>query len=92
MSSSDPNKRADKCGNPFPDVCIPGLVRTGICYLTPALQSLGVTCGLPGILVIDVAANCSGDFVEIQDAEGTPVVGAFQVPCPVGNTIGVGSF
>lgn len=90
--SNDPNKRADKCGNPFPDVCTPGQVRTPICYLTLALQSAGVECGIPGVLVIDVAADCAGTVVEIQDAEGSPVPNAFQVPCPITQTLGVGGF
>lgn len=86
------NERTDKCGNPNPDVCIPQQIRTSICYLTPTLRDQGVTCGLPGFLVVDVAADCSGDFVEIQDAGGSPVPLAFQVPCPNNQTLGVGGF
>jgi hypothetical protein len=92
MADNDPNKRTDKCGNPFPDVCTPQQVRTPICYLTPTLVDAGVPqdCGIPGFLIIDVAADCTGTVLEIQDAEGTPVPNAFQVPCP--STLGTGGF
>ncbi len=90
MADTNPNRRTDQCGNPFPDVCTPQTVRTPICYLTPALQSQGVTQGLPGFLVISIAADCSGSVTAIQNAQGAPVVGAFQVACP--DTIGPGGF
>lgn len=79
---AEANNRTDKCGNPFPDVCTPQQVRTPICWLTTTLQGQGVTQGLPGFLVIDVAADCSGTVVAIQDQNSNVVAGAFQVPCP----------
>lgn len=84
--------RTDACGVPLPDVCTPGTVRMSICYLTPTLVQAGVTCGIPGVLVVDVAADCVGTVVEIQDAQGAPVAGAFQVQCPDLQTLGVGGF
>jgi hypothetical protein len=87
---TNPSTRTDKCGDPFPDVCTPQTVRTPICYSTQALQGQGVTCGIPGFKLIAVQADCSGDLVEIQDANGSPVPGAFEVPCP--STIGPGGF
>lgn len=90
--AADPNKRTDKCGDPFPDVCIPTTVRTPICYLTPALQAAGVTCGIPGLKVVNVAANCAGTFVNITDLNDVVVPSAFEVPCPVNQQFGAGGF
>lgn len=85
---AEANNRTDKCGNPFPDVCTPQQVRTPICYLTTSLQNQGVMEGLPGFLVIDVAPDCSGAVVAIENSNGAVVNGAFQVPCA--STLGPG--
>lgn len=84
--------RTDKCGNPNPDVCIPTTVRTPICYLTAALQAQGVTCGIPGLKVVNVAADCDGTVVNITNLQGGPVPGAFEVPCQNAQTLGTGGF
>lgn len=84
--------RTDKCGNPNPEVCIPRVVETPLCYLTPALQAQGVTCGIPGFKVVSIAADCSGDTIEIRNAQHVVVPGAFEVSCPSTQTLGVGGF
>lgn len=77
----------DKCGRPLPRVCTPQTVNTAICYLTPALFDQGVCCGLPGFKQVTIDTDCSGTFI-ITDSGGTPVVGAYEVPCP--STLGGG--
>lgn len=65
---------ADACGDPITYPCVAGTFRDRIWYATPACA-----CPLEGYKVIDTDVDCNQTVVEIQDLNGSPVVGAFEV-------------